>query len=330
MRNPIIIAAIAAVIAFTGTECKVFGAEEKKTLPAVPFEKGGALLSKGRLVIEPGVQYSHFSKDVLSISGFTLFESIHIGLIKVEKIERDIINPFVNIRYGLKDVELELKVPYFFRGERVTVPVGDTSEEITIDDNGLGDIEGAVYLHLLHEKEARPEIIANFKVKFPTGKDPYGLEQEQLVEGTGPRNVEFATGSGHWGISGGLTFVKTSDPAVLFLNLAYYYNISRDVGVEGDIDYGKIDPGDSFEYDLGLAFALNEQLSISFSFDQRFTKKTKQDGDKVPETDANAAAFNIGGHYIISDKVSTGVSLGIGLTNDAPDVSILVRVPINI
>ena len=303
------------------------GQEKRDIAPSVPVERGGVLLPKGRLSIEPGIQYSHFSKNILSLSGFTIFEAILIGEVVLEDIERDVINPFVRVGYGFKKAEFNVLVPWFYRRDRLIVPVEDRRDEITIDDSGLGDVEGSVNLSLLDEREILPAITGTVRVKSTTGKDPYGLRTESVIEGTRARAVEFPTGNGHWGVSGGFTFVKTSDPAILFLNLGYFYNIPRDVGEQGGIDFGEVDPGDSVQYSLGTSFALNEKLSMSFSFDQRFTGKTKQNGVKIVGSDATIADLTIGGFYTITERVSLTLSLGIGLTEDSPDVALRMRLP---
>jgi hypothetical protein len=320
------ITAITIVLLFFSSNS--YGQQERDLSPSVPVERGGVLLPKGRLSIEPGVQYSHFSKNILSLSGFTIFESILIGEVVLEEIDRDVINPFVKVGYGFKRAEINVLVPWFYRRDQLIVPVEDRREEITLDDHGLGDVEGTLNLTLFGEREILPAITGSLKVKSRTGEDPYGLSTRSVIAGTRPRAVEFPTGNGHWGVSGGFTFVKTSDPAILFLNLGYFYNIPRDVGEQGRMDFGEIDPGDSIEYSFGTSFALNEKLSMSFSFDQRFTGKTKQNGVEVVGSDATVAGLTIGGFYTISEKVSLTLSLGLGLTEDSPDVTLRLRVPL--
>ena len=307
------------VLLLTGVSFNAFGQEvEKKPLPpGVPVEKGGALLPTGRFVLEPSFQYTHHSQETISISGFTIFEAILIGTVDVKKIKRDILIPSLTARLGFKNLEMNLKVPWLYRHDQTIEQVEDEQKETTISDSGLGDIEGGIYYHLVKEKRTIPDVIVNLGFKAPTGKDPYGLK-------TG----EFPTGTGHWGASGGLIFIKTSDPAILSLNISYFYNALRDVGVEGGTDYGKIDLGDSIEYNLGLLFALNEKLSLNFSYNQRFTGKTEQDGKKLVGTGANASVFNVGVTYAISNKLSFDMLLGIGLTEDAPDVSVQFKLPI--
>lgn len=312
------------VFLLMGISFNAFGQEvEKKPLPGVSVEKGGGLLPTGRFVLEPSLQYTQHSKETVSISGFTIFEAILIGRVEVKKVKRDILIPSLTARLGFENLELNLKVPWLYRRDRTFELVREEQKETTIRDSGMGDLQGGIYYHLIKESKARPDIIVNLGFKAPTGKDPYGLK----TEGTPARAVEFPTGTGHWGASGGLIFVKTSNPTILSLSVNYYYNAPRNVGIEGGTDYGKIDLGDSIDFNLGLLFALNEKLSLHFAYNQRFTEKSKQNDQKLIGTDVSASVFNVGVTYAISNKLSFDMVLGIGLTEDAPDVALQFRLP---
>lgn len=300
--------------------------EEEKTLTrgqeALLIEKGGVLLPRNTLIVEPGVQYSHTSRTRISISGFTIFEAIVIGSIISEDVERDIITGFLNLRYGLTNrVQVELKVPYLYRRDEAVFASGDNLVKRTVDEDDLGDIEASLLWHAVRENRFTPDMVLYLRGKSRTGKDPYGLETEEF-EGR-RRLKELATGSGHYGLSAGANFIKGSDPAVLFFNLGYFYNFERDVG--GAI--GTVKPGDSVEAGLGMAYALNEKLSSSISYQQRFTFESEQNGNEVIDTDANAASLYFGTNYALTYNTSLSVSIGVGLTDDAPDTTVEFRVP---
>ncbi len=299
--------------------------EERKPLPGVSVEKGGVLPSEWRFVLEPAYQYSHISaKQLVSLSGFTVFHAIHIGTFDLKDIKRDIHIASVTARLGYKDMELNVKVPWLYRRDTQTSS-GSSDEAMNTyvaDDSGLGDIEAGFVYRLIKEHGSIPDIMLNLGVKSDTGRDPYGLETES-VSGEW-RLKEFPTGTGHWGYSGGLIFVKTSDPVVLFLNLTYFYNAPRDVGKS----YGDIDPGDSFEYNLGTVLALNEKFSLNYSLNHRITGKTEQNGAELEGSNLNIISLNIGGTYAISRRFSVDITASIGLSADANDVTLQCRVPI--
>ena len=95
---------------------------------------------------------------------------------------------------------------------------------------------------------------------------------------------------------------------------------------------GNIKPGDSFQYGAGVAFAVNERSSLSFSFSQRFVEFDSlkfRGGDFAPivGSHANVASLNIGSTFAFSQRASVLVNVGAGLTRDTPDFSLATRVP---
>jgi len=90
--------------------------------------------------------------------------------------------------------------------------------------------------------------------------------------------------------------------------------------------------GDSWNRGLGLAFALNDGASLSMSFSQQISgqAETKLDGESwesLVGSDANAATFNLGLTYAFTQKATLVTTLGVGLTPDAPDFTLGIRVP---
>ncbi len=314
--------------------------EQKKATTATrvaEVERGGALLPSGRLVVEPSFEYNHVSGTNVSISGFTIFQAILIGQVQVQKLRRDLFIPAVTFRLGLKEAELYVRIPYFFRSDRLVFPVsgGGTStiQDKSFSDNGMGDITSYVYYHLLREGQWKPwvpDTVIRLGMSFPTGKDPYTIRREFVQELGAVVPVEFPTGTGHWGLTLGSTFVRSADPAVIFLNVAYFINFGRNVGSAGDpaIDFGNIKLGNTFEYSIGLILSLQERLSMNFSLNQRITGKTTQNGASLPDSNLNALSFNIGATYVIPPRMAVDFVVGIGLSEDAPDVSLLIRMPV--
>lgn len=313
---------------------KAFAEEEKRKIPGITVEKGGELLQEGRFTLEPAFQYAHSSsRQLVSISGFTVFDAIHIGKIEVKDIQRDIYIPSVTARLGFKNKEVSVKIPWLYRRDKETNPAQSGTTAYSAQDGGLGDAEAGFTYKIIEEHGSTPDIILNLGIKSTTGRSPYGLPST-MVNGV-KRLTEFPTGSGHWGYSGGLVFVKTSDPAIFFLNLTYFYNVKKSIGtktedVDGNsqpVPYGDIDPGDSFEYAIGTVIALNEKFSMNVSLNQRFTKDTIQNGMHLQGTNLNAGSLSIGATYAISDRSSIDISTGIGLTKDANDMTLQLRIP---
>ena len=312
--------------------------EQKAARPLTAISTQGGAISAGpswRLVIEPSFEYDHFSSQNAAISGFTIFEAILIGQVVVEQVKRDIYQPAVTVRLGYKNAEVSLKIPYFFRQDTDIYPQsGGTGALVQkgFADSDIGDLQPYFYYHVIKEGQWRPwvpDTILRLGMNFPTGRDPFNLNREQ-VPGLGLVTTQFPTGTGEWGTAVGATFVKSTDPAILFLSTAYYYNFARHVGSAGSpaIDFGTIKLGNSFEYNLGFILALNEKFSVNLALDQRITGKTTQNGRNLAGTSINAISVNIGATYVVNPKFSLDFLVGIGLTPDAPDASLLVRMPL--
>lgn len=68
---------------------------------------------------------------------------------------------------------------------------------------------------------------------------------------------------------------------------------------------------------------------MNFSLNQRITGRTEQNGVGLSDTSINAIAFNIGATYVVNPRWTVDFVVGLGLSEDAPDVSALIRVPIS-
>jgi hypothetical protein len=144
------------------------------------------------------------------------------------------------------------------------------------------------------------------------------------------------TGNGVWQANIGLSAIKTMDPAIVFANLGYIHSFPRRFG---DIDTdpqtrnpGEVKLGESYYVGAGVAFAFNERTSMSMSFSDKLSAKaslryTVMPWTKVIGSDANAATFNLGVTYAMSQHTTLVTMLGIGLTPDAPDFSLTFKIP---
>ncbi|PZP56770.1 MAG: hypothetical protein DI596_09925, partial [Azospira oryzae] len=176
------------------------------------------------------------------------------------------------------------------------------------------------------------------RIKAPTGKKPYGMKVVQPDPTNTNLNVpeDLPTGSGVWAASLGLSFLKTSDPAILFGNVGIIHNFKRsfdDISTQtGIVQPGEVDLRRAFLWGAGIGFAINERMSMSFAFNQLLQQSARQKPAGQPwqsivGSDANAASFNVGVTYGLGEQTTLIANLGIGLTPDAPDFSLNLRLP---
>lgn len=298
----------------------------KPVKPAEPLliERGAILLPKGILQVEPSVEYAHFSTNRLAISGFTVFEAIVIGTIRVDKLDRDIVTGALTLRYGILDrLQMDGRVPVVYRRDEEVLGVGTIDErERSIDNFNVGDIEASVSHQTLIGRGAIPDVITRARARFPTGEHPFGIRTEDIGGGE-LRLTKAPTGSGFYSVGPGVTLVWTSDPVVFFVGGSYLFNLERNF-----TGFGDIDPGDSLEWLAGINIALSERVAVNLAFVDQITGGTKQNGRDVPGTSFNDGRLVLGTSVALSPNVTLLVSVGAGLTEESPDFTFTVSVPI--
>lgn len=305
------------------------------------YQEQHALFDR-RFTFETGLSYSRYDKKQLALNGFLALDAIFLGNINVDTVKADIWTLDFTGRYTLSDrMQVDLNAPFLYRDTSyLSAGAGYAStayseKSVTMGPK-LGDISAGFYYQLFKETQTRPDIVWNVRLKAPTGTNPYGVKLENVQGSGGNLKVpsELSSGNGVWAASTGLSFVKTLDPAIVFASANYFYNFPRhfnDISSEANTTApGDIKLGDSFQYGLGTAFALNERMSLSMSFTQRFTAKSQskldgQDWQTIVGSDANSAMMNFGATYALNDRESVVVNVGAGLTPDAPNATLGVK-----
>lgn len=289
-------------------------------------EVGGVLLPQGRLQLEPILDYARSSSDRIAISGFTIFDAIVIGVIRVDGLERDNLTAGLNMRYGLANrLQIDAYVPYVYRHSTELLGVGTpTVTERSTEGYGIGDVEAGISWQVLSGRGGVPATVLRLRGRFPTGESAFVIPRETVGAGGEQRLSRVPTGSGFYGVGPSVTFLWRADPAVLFMGGGYTFNLERDQG-----EYGKIDPGDTIEYFAGVNLALSEQIALNVAFRNQITGKTEQDGIAAPGTDVNDARLSLGTSIGLSPSMSLVVTASAGLTEESPDFNFTISLPIN-
>ncbi|EIK95935.1 hypothetical protein PMM47T1_14796 [Pseudomonas sp. M47T1] len=307
------------------------------------YSENTGFFGGGKFSVETGITYSHYDTRQLVLNGFLALDSIFLGNINVDRIKADSWTLDVTGRYNINNRwQFDLNVPVVYRestfqsagagGSTTTI-----SQESVSRDPTIGDVNAGVSYKFMDEGPYRPDAVLSLRVKAPTGKDPYGIK---LVKSSDNDNLavpdSLPTGNGVWSVTPGISLIKSFDPAVLFGSFSYTHNFENsfddiDPNVGSTIG-GKVDLGDSFQVGMGVAFALNEKMSMSFSLSDLIQRrsKIKQDGGDwqgVPASDANAGYFNIGMTIAASDSLTIVPNLSIGMTDDAPDFTFSLKFP---
>jgi len=300
--------------------------QEKPEVPAVVVDEGGVLLPKGKVVLEPSLQYSRSSALRVNIDGYTIIPAINIGSFELSEVDRDIVTSALTARVGLTGrLELEAYVPFVWREDSTTrrpIGSGTNSDVTTVTDGyGIGDVEFAAHYQINEGKNNWPFFIGNMRFKSVTGEGPFDVPTDSS---TGVQ-TEIPTGSGFYSLNPSVTMLFPSDPVVFFGNLGYVYNMERDYGGST----GKIDPGDSVSMGIGMGFSVNDRASYSLGYSHSTVFETEQNGQTLSNSDIlQVGSMAFGYSYRLTDNVSASFNVSAGLTEDAPDVQTTLRIPI--
>ncbi|MBV4491319.1 hypothetical protein [Pseudomonas oryzicola] len=307
------------------------------------YDEASGFFGGGKFSFETGITYTHYDTRALVLNGFLALDSIFLGSINLDRIKADNWTLDMTARYNLAQRwQFDINVPVVYRESTYSSggaggAGASTSDETVTRDPEIGDINVGVAYKFLDEDETWPDAVATLRIKAPTGKDPYGIKLRE-VPGNDNLSVpeSLPTGNGVWSITPGISLVKTFDPAVLFGSLSYTYNMQdsfSDISPQVNSKVpGDVKLGDSWQIGGGIAFALNEKMSMSFSVSDQFASKSKikpdgGDWQSISNSDYNAANFNIGMTFAATDNLTIVPNLSIGLTDDAPDFSFSLKFP---
>lgn len=306
------------------------------------FEQPGVLTPAGQFSFETGLQYSYSSSNRVSLVGYTIIPAITIGLIDVREVRRNSTVANFTGRWGVTNrMELEAKIPYVYRSDdQLTRPlnIGAGRDDLfNSTGQGIGDVEATARYQFNETSVDKPVYVGSLRFKSRTGKDPFEVVTEttqapELI--TNRMETELPTGSGFYTIQPGLTVLYPTDPAVFFGGINYQFNLSRS-GVtmnttQGPVYLGEVDAGDVFGFNFGMGLALNEKSSFSLGYDGASVGKTKMNGqDAINSSRIQLGTLMLGYSQRLTPSTSLGLTVGVGVTRDTPDVTLGLRVPIS-
>lgn len=285
--------------------------------PAFLRQANAVLIPRNRIEFDPRFQYGFNDTNVLAVAGLDLIETVFVGTIEVEKRRRHFFSGILGTRYGITDrFQVSASFPYRYEIEQLTIPpqvqrLPDPFEAQETSGGGIGDIEAGLSYHILQEKGWRPDLIAGLSVKTNTGQGPFDNADGDTV-----------TGTGFWGIQPQLTFVKVTDPGILFASASYLYHIEDSLSGIGDVD-----PGDVLQLSAGYGYALNPYLSLTTRFQFSWADELSVEGQDVAGTDLYATTLSLGLTYGLTRHAAIDTTLDIGLSEDASDFRLSVGIP---
>ena len=87
-------------------------------------------------------------------------------------------------------------------------------------------------------------------------------------------------------------------------------------------------PPDLFGFKAGVGFALNDRTTVSIGYDHISITRAKQNRQTLPDSlRTQVGTLMAGFSYRLDPRRTINVPVGAGLTRDAPDIGLTVRLP---
>ena len=226
----------------------------------------------------------------------------------------NITNTFT-FQYGLLDnLTLTASLPLVAKSDDVK----DTTT------TGLGDISVGARWEPFPLKQGRLPLILFGSLSTKTGDSPYEINA----------NRDLSTGKGYYSVGGGLSTRKYIDPVVLFASLSANYGFEEsDLNqLRGSRVLDSFAPGVSGGFSFGFAYSFNYDVSLTMSYQQSFntgSKFTFTSGETSKPADQSSGSLGISLGVRVSPQTIVNGTVGIGLTEDAPDISLGLSLPID-
>jgi len=276
----------------------------ERALERTLTSEGALLLAPGRVEIEPSVQYLRRESDDFAIARDDDGTVTNFGNVEVDRDETTL---SVDFRLGLPyNLQFELGLPYqFVSSERTATTAGAGLEATSDSGSGLGDIRVGLAATVLREEAWRPDVVARVTWDADTAKETDGdLVLEQSFNE----------------VIGSVIFLKRQDP-LAFVASGFYQTVFEDDG---------IDPGDSYGFTLSATLAASPETSLSLGFQQSFSQDAEIDGRSIDNSGTTEGLLTLGASSILGAGILLNATLGVGLSEDAPDYFIRVSLPLQV
>ena len=287
-------------------------------------ERQYSLIKKGEITTFYDLDYSYYRDSQINAS----MDEGQLYQLRVDEDASHTITNTFTAQYGVLDnLTLSASVPL--------VAKSDNLKDATTA--GLGDINLGARWEPFPLKAGRLPLILFGSVSTKTGDSPYEINPE----------TDLSTGKGYYSVGVGASTRKYIDPVVLFASVSANYGF-KESGLnqirgggngqgEGLTGTNRIldtfEPGITGGFSFGFAYSFNYDVSLTMSYQQSFntnTSFTYNTGEKYKAADQTSSVFAIALGVRVNPETIVNGTLGIGLTEDAPDVSLGLSFPLDI
>ncbi|QER40457.1 hypothetical protein F2A31_12400 [Acinetobacter suaedae] len=269
-------------------------------------------------LIKKGTISSYYDIDYTYYRDSRIDASLEDGSLRNFRVEEDANHTLTNtftLQYGVLDnLTLSASLPFMAKKQ-------------LLDDKtaaGLGDISFGARWEPFPLKQGRLPLIIFGSASTKTGDSPYEIGIDEL-----------STGKGYYSVGGGVSTRKYIDPVVLFASVSTSYGF-KESGlnqVRGSRILESFDPGLSGGFSFGFAYSFNYDVSLTMSYQQSFNTGAKfyfNNGESFKSADQSSSMLSFALGVRVSPSTIVNGTVGIGLTEDAPDVSLGLSFPLDI
>lgn len=276
-------------------------------------ERQYSLIKKGVISSYYDLDYTYYRDTRIDLA--LSDSSSQLNRLRVEEDANHTLTNSFTFQYGVLDnLTLSATLPFVAKSEII-------KDKTTA---GLGDISLGARWEPFPLKQGRLPLVLFGSVSTKTGDSPYEIGIDEL-----------STGKGYYSVGVGASTRKYIDPVVLFASASANYGF-KESGLNqarGSRNLTSFDPGISGGFSFGFAYSFNYDVSLTMSYQQSFNMNAEfqfDNGDsyKSPDQSSGMLSFALGVR-VSPDTIVNG-TVGIGLTEDAPDISLGLSFPLDI
>ena len=280
-------------------------------------ERQYSLIKKGEISTFYDLDYSYYRDTQINAA-------VNQGSLYQLRVDEDASHTITNtftLQYGVLDnLTFSASVPLIAKSDNLK----DTTAA------GLGDINFGARWEPFPLKAGRLPLILFGSLSTKTGDSPYEINP----------NTDLSTGKGYYSAGIGASTRKYIDPVVLFASASANYgfkesglNQQRGGGSETIRTLDSFEPGITAGFSFGFAYSFNYDVSMTMSYQQSFNTNTSfsyTSGESFDSPAQTSSMFSIALGVRVSPETIVNGTLGIGLTEDSPDVSLGLSFPLDI
>lgn len=276
-------------------------------------ERQYSLIKKGVISSYYDLDYTYYRDTRIDLA--LSDNSSQLNRLRVEEDANHTLTNSFTLQYGVLDnLTLSATLPFVAKSEIIR----DTTTA------GLGDISFGARWEPFPLKQGRLPLVLFGSLSTKTGDSPYEIGLDEL-----------STGKGYYSVGVGASTRKYIDPVVLFASASANYGF-KESGLNqarGSRTLTSFDPGISGGFSFGFAYSFNYDVSLTMSYQQSFNMDAEfqfENGENYKSPDQSSAMLSFALGVRVSPETIVNGTVGIGLTEDAPDISLGLSFPLDI